>query len=118
MSCGNYLQTRPVPACAETLTIGTVTLLNTVVNIYITKANGKKTVQEITTDGSGTVVLDLTDPSTLFYNEFDGVYTIQVGETYEEPLNVTVGTDISKTVGVSFVNISGSTETAVNLVAL
>lgn len=118
MSCGNYLQTRQVPACAETLTIGTVTLLNTDVNIYISKANGKKTVQQITTDGSGTVTLDLADPSTMFYNEYDGVYTIQVGETYEEPLTITVGTDASATVGVSFVNISGSTETAVNLVAL
>lgn len=118
MSCETYTQTRPVPACAELLTVGTVPVFSTDVLVYITKQNGKRIVQEYTTSATGEVVIDLTDPSTSFFNEFDGIYTVQVGEDYENPLDITVSTQTSKTVGISFVNITGSTETNLTLVVI
>lgn len=118
MSCETYIKTRPLPACAETVLLGNVTVFNTDVNIYINKTNGKRTLMEVETGASGEVTLDLTDPSSGFYNEFDGLYTIQVGETYDEPLDITVGTETGKTIGISFVNISGNTETDLTLVTI
>lgn len=116
MSCETYIRTRPVPSCSTSLVIGTVDENNAELIIYIEKQNGKRTAQETTTSASGVVTLDLTDPSSTFYNEFEGLYKVQVGEDYETPLDITIGTETGKTVGISFVNIAGGGQTSATLV--
>jgi len=117
MSCPSYLATKPVPVCVEDLTLGTISATNTAVKVFITKPNGNRYVQEVTTDGSGNVVLDCTDPSESYYNEFDGLYLISVGDNLNDLYTITVGSDTNTVLGVKFQNYYSNTVTTFTLEA-
>lgn len=68
----------PLPECATTLRLGTITLLNTQVFVHIVKANGAEYIHSVTSTAGGFVDVDLTEPNKDFYNSYDGEYLIFV----------------------------------------
>lgn len=76
--CGTISCACPLPACATTLVLGSVGLLNTPVFVHIVKANGAEHIEEVTTTGAGVINLPLNSPSESFYNPYDGAYLIYV----------------------------------------
>jgi len=118
MSCPSYIETKPVPVCVEELTIGTISALNTAVKVYVTKPNGNRYVHEVTTDGSGNVTIDCTIPSEAYYNEFDGLYLVSVGDNLNDLYNVAVGAESNTVIGVKFNNYYSNSVTSFTLEAV
>ena len=115
MSCPTYINTKPVPVCCETLTIGTITALNTAVKVYITKSNGARIVQDTTSSAAGLVTLDMTDPESEFYNEYDGLYLVSIGTTLNDLYTITIGSQTGTIVGFKVNNYKGNDETTFTL---
>lgn len=74
--CPEFTCSCPIPECANTLNLGTITSLNTPVFIQVQKQNGPEYLQAFTSEADGTIKLDLTDPNTSFFNHFDGSYLV------------------------------------------
>jgi len=117
MSCPSYINTKPVPVCCDTLTIGTITALNTDVKVYITKANGARIVQETTSSAAGLVTLDMTDPESEFYNEYDGIYLVSIGTDLNNLYTITIGSETNTVVGFKVNNYKGNDTTTFTLEA-
>lgn len=109
----------PLPACADTLIIGSVpSYPNTDVFVHIVKANGAQHIEQVTTDGNGVISLPLDSPSASFYNPYDGTYIMFVMlDGYfceDDKLTVTTGDQTWTTVAVEF-QPSAISYTTINL---
>lgn len=80
--CPEFTCTKPVPECALQLCLGTPDSSSDTFNVYIEKQNGARYVQEI--EGvyfyANEICIDLEDPNSEFFNEYDGLYKIWVTE--------------------------------------
>jgi len=107
--CESYRCTCPIATCINSLVLGNIADVNTDVYIFIQKQNGAEWIQAATSNASGTVILDMTDPSKDFFNQYDGLYKVWVtgGNPYfcdEQKLSITINGLTSYTYGITFFN--------------
>lgn len=81
MSCETYTQACKVPACIDTLILGTVEKVNHIFYAFIEKMNGSVYIQQVESNSQGQVSIDLSDPDKSFYTQFDGLYLIHLVDT-------------------------------------
>ena len=116
----DFTCTCPVPECKDTLILGTISLINTPVFIFIEKQNGAIYVQERISASDGRVTVDLNEPDSAFFNSFDGQYLIWVtragGYFCEEDKEIITQEGIqSNTYGLRFEKVGNSKGGSVNI---
>ncbi len=101
-----------VPECANTINLGQIPNVNTLVFITIEKQNGSQILQSFTSEADGTIKLDMTDPNTSYYNHFDGLYLVwaTLGGYYceNDKLEMTATGVVSTTYGITFRKAQGT----------
>lgn len=111
LSCPEFTCACDINECLSTIRLGRISLLNTQVYVHIEKQNGAKYIQAVTSDGSGFVDLDVTDPDTFFFNHFDGLYLVYImngGYACDgDKLEVTAPGGTYTTVGFRFMKNAG-----------
>lgn len=110
-SCPDYTCACEVNECLSTIRLGTIPLLNTQVYVHIEKQNGANYIQAVTSDGSGFVDLDVTEPDAAFFNHLDGLYLVYIMQggyqCDDDKLTVTAPGGTYTTVGFRFKKNSG-----------
>lgn len=78
MTCETYTMANKIPACIDTLILGTVEKSNSLFYAFIEKMNGSVYIQQVYSNQHGQVSLDLTDPEKDFYSPFEGLYLVHL----------------------------------------
>lgn len=102
MICSDCRETKRVPTHTTDLTIGTVESLSSTVYAFVQNlSTGYTHRQEVLTDASGTVVLDMSLPHYSYYHEHSA-YKVWVTDTNSVILPVTIDNEINDCFTVSF----------------
>lgn len=107
MICNPCIKTKTLPRCITSLNIGTISDINSAVNVYIKNVTvGSSLAIQATSDGSGDIILDTS--GICFIPEH--AYLIWVTDNtagYEERLNVSVDGESGETICVRFEKVIG-----------
>jgi hypothetical protein len=102
MNCETCLQTKPIPVCISEIVIGQITAVNTAVVIKIkNEATGRIVLLTATSSNTGIVTVDVSD---ILFMEAHYTFTIHPASDYSNDYEITIGSDQSKCVDVSFEN--------------
>jgi hypothetical protein len=113
MACNDCYLLDSIPECTEELVLGTIDP-DTEVYIYVKNIfTGYVHREEVTSDGDGEIVLDLTQPDISFYNQ-DSIYEIWATlRTDSERLDITVAYgQVHDCLSLSFFAVNDTTEEA------
>lgn len=115
MSC-NCTQAGLIPKCTTTLTLGTITSFTTAVYVIIKNiATGRTQIQSFTTDGAGSVDLDMTDPAKQFFGgnqQYEVHVSLQSADNINDKETLTINTVADTCFFIEFENVR---DTAGNL---
>jgi hypothetical protein len=113
MACNDCYQLDSIPECTEELELGSIAP-DTEVYIYVKNIfTGYVHREEVTSDGDGDIVLDLTQPDISFYNQHS-IYEIWVTlRTDNERIEVTYAYGLTADCfSLSFFQVNDTTEEA------
>jgi len=103
--CNPSIKAQPIPNCVVDLVVGTITSLNTSVNVYVKNIVLQKT--EILTggsDGAGLVTVDVES----LYKAPEHAYELWItlaGDSLNERQDITIGAETEDTVLLSFESV-------------
>ena len=81
MICTNCVESKPIPSCAESLVVGSVTTEESSVFVFIkNNATGYVATQEVVPDDNDLISISLSDPYPDFYSP-NFFFTITVSES-------------------------------------
>lgn len=114
--CNNFTCIRDIPECAQSLNIGEVTATTGEVTIYVMyEINGEQIIhrQDYDQDGyTADIILDLTNPTSDYYNRHNGLYKIWVtdkDDNITDRLTMTAANGTADTIwAVKFQDVPGN----------
>lgn len=111
--CDPCLRAKPLPNCIQELTIGTLSLLNSNVSVYIQDVTtGQITLLSGTTNGAGELSVDISGKKFMDTHSYD-LWVTDSGADFEDRLDITIGSSVNNTVCLRFesvVSVEGESE--------
>lgn len=103
-------ESQKIPTCLEELVLGSVSELSTLVHVDIKNiSTGNSFRQSVTTSPEGLITIDLTNPSSSFYNP-DSYYEVSISSAGYIPLPITIDDMEYDCIGLYFEKINGIDE--------